>query len=261
MSLMRAWIALASSMARPFESNDWFVRGVSASSRGGGWYYSAGDQAYRAVGTLDRLQLGAALIRGQCRQFVARAIERLEVAAGPCEQRFERGNPPVVGGQKRDRRVVHPTLEPEIVGRAACPRPPESRIARSQPLEQACLRFALLGIGAGGRICGFEIVARVPDHIEERGAAFGHDVVVLAELGPSCRLDPSAHTGTLHHDRKRLVELGVAGHVEPLVRELVEDDPREEVLGQIDHGTQEGIVEPAQGRVRTHAGHRHVPTL
>ena len=261
MSLMRAWIALASSMARSFESNDWFVRGVSASSRGGGWYYSAGDQAYRSVGPLDRLQPGAALIRGQCRKFVARAIERLEVTAGPCEQRFERGNPPVVGGQKRDCRVVHPTLEPEVVGRAACPHRPERRIARSQSLEQACLRFALLGIGAGGRICDLEIAARVPRHIEKRGAAIGRDTVVLAELGPFCRLDPSAHAGTLHDDRKRLVELGVAGHVKPLVREFVEHDPGQEVLGQLDHGAQEGIVEPAQGRVRTHAGHRHVPTL
>ena len=46
MSLIRAWIALASSMARPFGSGDQQLRCVPARSRGGGWYYSASVQAY-----------------------------------------------------------------------------------------------------------------------------------------------------------------------------------------------------------------------
>ena len=45
MSLMRAWIALASSMARPFEKAiDTDM--TPARPNGGGWYYSVGGQAY-----------------------------------------------------------------------------------------------------------------------------------------------------------------------------------------------------------------------
>ena len=70
--------------------------------------------------------------------------------------------------------------------------------------------------------------------------------------------EPARDARLLHRDGERLVERRVVLHVDDLVRELVEDEPRELDFAVLDERRQHGIVEVAQRRVRGDAGHVHV---
>ncbi len=70
--------------------------------------------------------------------------------------------------------------------------------------------------------------------------------VLLEILLAPLALQPAAHALLLHRHGKRLVEIGVARHVDHLVGELVEDDRCELHVVPADHGVEDGIVEVPQ---------------
>src|SRR5207245_9051973 len=69
---------------------------------------------------------------------------------------------------------------------------------------------------------------------------------------------PAVSYGHLDRNGERFVERSVSLHVNDLVRELVKDEARELGVAVAYEGGQDRIVEPAERRIRRHAGHVNV---
>ena len=77
----------------------------------------------------------------------------------------------------------------------------------------------------------------------------------------AAEFQPARETLLLDRDGERLVERGVVGDVDQLVRQLVEHDGGELVVAIRHHGVEDRIVELAQRGIRRHAADDRVETL
>src|SRR2546430_16123920 len=79
---------------------------------------------------------------------------------------------------------------------------------------------------------------------------------LLQALRRALLREPALESRVLDRGGERLVELGVAAHVQQLVSELVEDGGGELIVAVAQHAREHRVGEPAEGRVGGHAGDR-----
>ncbi|MNT46712.1 hypothetical protein D3C72_1833790 [compost metagenome] len=120
--------------------------------------------------------------------------------------------------------------------------------------EDRCLALALGLVVQRRLVQRCQPVARAEQQRAELLAAR----VVLAIAGTRIlrRIlgQPALHARGFHGGGKGLVEGGVVAHVDHLVRQFVEDQPRQLALRQVDEGIEQRVVEIAQRRIGGDAG-------
>ena len=126
------------------------------------------------------------------------------------------------------------------------------------------LRFARAFFLAGKVACvkRRQAVMRGADHDAEIIAHAlypRHIVGKLRGIGAALlRRLPAGKPSLLDGNGERFVERRIVLHVNDLVRELVKDEARELGVAVADESRQDRIVEPAERRIRRHAGHVNV---
>ena len=159
----------------------------------------------------------------------------------------------MIGGDRGDAGVVRDLRAPAPVARPLPLGEGEPPTGRVQLREHRRL-FAPHGLGRGaGGVNPREPPPRGEDLPQERPAPLPGLIERPDRLPRARSGEPAAHPLLLHGHREGLVEGGVVAHVHHLVRQLVEDKPRELGVRPVHDPARQGVVEPAERRVGGHA--------
>jgi len=194
-------------------------------------------------------------------QLAGRGIEAREIVTGLREQPREAREAVEVGGHGSQARVVQARGNPLLVQRIT------RALAQLERADVGRERAEDL------RLAGPHLIARHTRGIQQRepGAAVRQQAherrgvrLALAQLLQALRRalprQPALESRVLDRGGERLVEFGIAAHVQQLVSELVEDSGGELIVAVAQHAREHRVGEPAEGRVGGHAVDGHIQT-
>nr|GEU28155.1 hypothetical protein [Tanacetum cinerariifolium] len=198
-----------------------------------------------------------ALIEIKRRYFLHRTIKSHERSL-LLEQAPEGRQIIMIGAHRAQVRIGQRFGKPAVVAGVAAPAFLEAQIVRFQVGKDAGLFGAAVAHAGFAGVVFSEHVAVTHQQRQEIRAAGVVAGIGFAHLVGAVQLQPALYPGLFHGRGKAFVELGVALHIDHLVRQLVEHHARQLGVGIIDEGRQQRIAEPAQRGVRGHAAHLHV---
>jgi hypothetical protein len=173
-------------------------------------------------------------------------VEAPQVPVVLLQQALKAWHAVVVSRNRGEIGVVEPLIEPVLIGHGTPRARGELRHIGGQRREERPLSRAHHRYRDARCVEFFELGSAAPEQADILELAGVLPLVPLQIGRTSLREQPASDAFVLDGDGERFVEGGISGHVEQLMRQLVEDDPGELDVAVREHRVEHRIGEPAE---------------